>query len=273
MQKSVYLVFSFFLLTLIYSQEYKKKYLVGYLDDDNITDILTYFIVNDVIKCNLKTNKFNLDFDFENSGLNYGFNNPEIGEICFISSGNGQTRLEEVLIYEFNSEILNWVLTKSITSSSQIDKKGGLEIPYISFEYSELNGKCTTLNDVEVNCKIIKPNENEIEKFLVDIKQKKNVKNKIIEYLYCYPVSKKNIQRYNDLAFYLNNNDLSLYILFNIIRIEPERTVAYLNIADNYYKLGNGVEAKKNYKKYIKLMKNQKKNVEKIPKYVYERVK
>lgn len=60
--------------------------------------------------------------------------------------------------------------------------------------------------------------------------------------------------------------------LNKVIEKFPTRAVAYLNIADCYWELKNIDKAKKNYNKYVQLMKEQKKDLKKIPKYVYERI-
>lgn len=65
----------------------------------------------------------------------------------------------------------------------------------------------------------------------------------------------------------------SLIYLIAVIQKYPSRVVAYLNIADNYWELHEKEKAIENYKKYIKLMEDQKKDLKRIPKYVYERLK
>lgn len=85
-----------------------------------------------------------------------------------------------------------------------------------------------------------------------------------------------NAKLYNDIAFILYKNsayDESIYILKIIINKFPTRTVAYLNIADCYWETNEKEKAIENYKKYVQLMKAQKKDLKKIPKYVYERIK
>ena len=89
-------------------------------------------------------------------------------------------------------------------------------------------------------------------------------------------ISKKNVEKINNIAydFYKKNNYLVSLSIFNkIIEKFPIRTVAYLNIADCYWELKDKEKAKANYNNYIDLMKSQKKDVKKIPKYVYERIK
>lgn len=61
--------------------------------------------------------------------------------------------------------------------------------------------------------------------------------------------------------------------LTKIVEQSPTRAVAYLNSADCYWELEENTKAIEHYKKYIELMKKQSKNLNKIPKYVYERIK
>lgn len=85
-----------------------------------------------------------------------------------------------------------------------------------------------------------------------------------------------NLNLYNDIGFILYKNksfDESIYILNKVIEKSPNRVVTYLNIADCYWELNEKEKAKENYLKYIQLMKDQKKNLKKIPKYVFERIK
>lgn len=69
------------------------------------------------------------------------------------------------------------------------------------------------------------------------------------------------------------NPTYSIEILEGIIAQFPERTVAYLNLADSFWEIDNKKEAIDNYKKYISLMKSQKKDLKKIPQRVMVRTK
>lgn len=271
--KPVFLYYSILLSTICYSQDsVKGDYLVGKLDNDEVNDTLSFYKLNDVIKCELKSSsKININFEIEATELNFGFDNPGKGIISFINSGVGQTRLEETQFYVFEPSIKNWILTKNISLSSNIDEKGGLTIPYIEFEYSCEKSICESIDGKSIIYEISKPKIEVIDQLLSDVKSKRNVKYDLIEYLFNYPISNKNVVKYNDLAYFLSNDDISLYILSSVIKKFPKRTVAYLNIGDSFYNLGNEYQARKNYKKYISLMKLQKKDL-KIPKYVYERL-
>jgi len=86
-------------------------------------------------------------------------------------------------------------------------------------------------------------------------------------YLREFPLSKKNVWIYNNIAFYLRKgetSDISVYLLEKIIKIFPKRAVSYLNLADilNDY---NKEKASVYYDTYVKLMKENHKE-SKIPK-------
>ncbi len=89
-------------------------------------------------------------------------------------------------------------------------------------------------------------------------------------------IRKSNVLKFNNLAFtYYKRKDYydAEYLLNKIIKFAPTRVVAYLNIADCYWETKDKPKAIENYKKYIQLMTEQKKDLKKIPKYVYERIK
>ena len=119
-------------------------------------------------------------------------------------------------------------------------------------------------NSFFINSLFIKNNKN----FDVD-------ESRIDWYINRYNIDQKNVSIYNDIAFYLgegHNYNSSLYILKKIIKIYPNRIVAYLNIADVYWEIGNKDHAKVYYQEYISRMdKIGKKSI--IPKRVFQRVR
>ncbi|WP_250253378.1 tetratricopeptide repeat protein [Chryseobacterium sp. Marseille-Q3244] len=89
-------------------------------------------------------------------------------------------------------------------------------------------------------------------------------------------LSQSNVDDYNNIAFVLLNNGNytgAIELLKQITSKFPNRTVAYLNLADSYWNIGEKDNGKEYYRKYISLMKSQKKNLGKIPGYVYTRSK
>ncbi len=88
-------------------------------------------------------------------------------------------------------------------------------------------------------------------------------------------ISKNKLEKLNNLAFYFEksgNYQEAVDLLESITQQFPNRVVAYLNLADAYWGLDNEEKAKENYRKYVSLMKSQKKDLSRIPKRVYDRV-
>lgn len=86
---------------------------------------------------------------------------------------------------------------------------------------------------------------------------------------------KKNVTQLNNLGFYcqkLHLNENAIYILENVILLDPNRTVAYLNLADSYWDLSDTAKAKELYGKYVALMRACGKQ-KRIPGYVNVRLK
>ncbi|TRX36195.1 tetratricopeptide repeat protein [Flavobacterium sp. ZT3R18] len=80
----------------------------------------------------------------------------------------------------------------------------------------------------------------------------------------------------NDKAYYLEQMKCyktSAYILEQILKKHPDRVVAYLNLGDARWGINDKENAEKSYKKYIELMTSQGKDLNKIPKRVYDRTK
>ncbi|BDM65252.1 hypothetical protein NFHSH190041_27040 [Shewanella sp. NFH-SH190041] len=93
------------------------------------------------------------------------------------------------------------------------------------------------------------------------------------------PVTNKNIVTYNNIAYYVysagvdndeylkENTKVAIYILEHVIKKSPNRSVAYLNIADAFLSEKNYSKATEMYKKYISILKAKGKE-DKIPKRV-----
>lgn len=80
----------------------------------------------------------------------------------------------------------------------------------------------------------------------------------------------------NDKAFYLGGQKYykaSEYILQQVVAKQPDRTVAWINLGDAQWELNRKKEAAESYKKYVSLMKEQKKDEKKIPQRVFDRIK
>ncbi|SMS12850.1 tetratricopeptide repeat protein [Pseudomonas viridiflava] len=92
-------------------------------------------------------------------------------------------------------------------------------------------------------------------------------------YLDKYGFSKNNQQILNDTAYFwqqANYNGDAIWLLEKIIDNNPERVVAYLNLADAYWSEGEKQAAQKNYNTYVSIMIQQGRQ-QKIPSRVMER--
>ena len=81
---------------------------------------------------------------------------------------------------------------------------------------------------------------------------------------------------YNDAAYYLienKNYNEARILLLDVVKFSPDRVVAYLNLGDAEWGFDEKKDAKKSYLTYIRLMKMQNKDLNKIPQRVYDRLK
>jgi tetratricopeptide (TPR) repeat protein len=89
---------------------------------------------------------------------------------------------------------------------------------------------------------------------------------------FCF--TNQTLVQYNDMAYYLQKagaNKEAIFLLEKIIKKFPNRTVAYYNLGDAYWELGEKDKAIKAYTTYIEQMRN-KGLQKKIPKEVLKRV-
>lgn len=92
-------------------------------------------------------------------------------------------------------------------------------------------------------------------------------------YLNKYGYSKNDQQVLNDIAYFwqqANFNSDAIWLLEKVIDNNPERVVAYLNLADAYWSEGEKQAAQKNYNIYVSIMTKQGKQ-KKIPSRVMDR--
>nr|WP_320118105.1 tetratricopeptide repeat protein [uncultured Marinifilum sp.] len=90
-----------------------------------------------------------------------------------------------------------------------------------------------------------------------------------------FPISQNTIVDYNNIGYYLENNQLyieSIFVLKKVKEFSPNRTVVYINLGDAYWGLNEMEQAKEAYQKYIQIMKANG-NESKIPKRIWDRVK
>jgi len=90
-----------------------------------------------------------------------------------------------------------------------------------------------------------------------------------------YSQEAKTLTQLNDIAYYLQkhkHNKEAVMMLESLLKFYPKRMVAYYNLADAYWALGQKKEAKKMYEVYVKQMKARGKG-KRVPKVVKERLR
>jgi len=86
-------------------------------------------------------------------------------------------------------------------------------------------------------------------------------------------IDKKDVVKLNNIAYHLQKagaNEEAVYLLEKILKKYPKRMVAYYNLGDAYWAIGEKKKAIKAYKTYIKQMKERGKE-KRIPKIVKKR--
>ena len=89
---------------------------------------------------------------------------------------------------------------------------------------------------------------------------------------YPVPLGRWSIIKSNDIAFFFEQTGYykeAIYLLERIIEKYPNRTVAYINLGDAYFKDNKEEKAIKSYKIYVKQMKEKNKE-KRIPKRVLD---
>ena len=275
----------------------------GYFNTDN----LEYYLIKD----EKKTNKVTLtifinngksyskkatfditDDDFEsveNPLQNLFISNPKKGEILVGASCCASFKTTESCYYKFFETIDSWILYKISTATVDSDFIPTIDITYQDFSYST-DGK--TRNNKSLRDKELRSlKEKNLSQLNILYKKYKDAfDNKSIsktsgnlnfddsaEMLTNVPLNKENINKYNDLAYYLGlskgGERASIFLLKKIIDKEPSRIVAFLNLADAQWNIEQFDYAKKSYIKYNSLMKSNSKDLKKIPERVRERIK
>jgi len=95
-----------------------------------------------------------------------------------------------------------------------------------------------------------------------------------VELLEKMPITSDNVLTYNDMAYYLeqsNHNEEAIVILDEVLRRFGDRVVAYLNIADAYWKEDDKYAAFLHYSEYADRMQKKRK-LKRMPLHVMKRI-
>ena len=266
----------------------------GYFDLDKKIDKIEYYYHENTDEDDsggLATIKITLDAkndkthhvivkSYEMSSRHLFIRNSSPGEIAIFEPGDLGGSIKSTNFYDYNQTNGNWYLVKSIMENPgdytdvrhryTITYYDGTE-PLSSYDPSipANNAKIETKNQ-----RILRL-QGRLSSIYTDLEQlykakKLSLSNKplcepleIAEIIFNIPVTDKNVEQYNNVAFFLEkapDNDQinywnAIYILQNVIDKVPERTPAYLNLADVYNKINEQDLADKYYKKYVSRMR------------------
>ena len=277
---------------------------IGYFDNDDLKDyivrekknqekvVYSIFINNGKsyskkISFEVKSDDFS---EIENSLDNLFISNPKKGEIVINASCCGSFKSTESTHYKYFEENDNWILYKNSNSTIESDFLPTIEVQFLDFSYTidnkNVKNNSSIKNKELSNLKIT--NETFFKTLFNKYKDANDNKtsNKVsgnlnfddlADLLALIPIDKKNINKYNDLAYYIgeskNGSICSIFLLKEIIKKDPSRVVAYLNLADAQWNFDQKENASRYYKKYSLLMKSSSKDLTKIPQRVYDRIK
>jgi hypothetical protein len=257
----------------------EKKTLKFDADNDKKIDTIYYSFQkfnhrNATVKIKIEPTKADpIQFETE-TYVNFEISSCSNGCIKIENRDWGRWSEGEVKYYRYSPQKRSWFLEKAIYDYPHFNK--GENIPSLQRDIEHLSYDMSQRIDEKVIPTLSK-------RPLATLEQKsKKMSNRFsnsinIEYIQYYldrfPLSKKTVTYYNNIAYYLDKKekeDLAIFLLEKIIKKFPTRVVAYLNLGDAYYKTEDN-RFKKMYKRYIELMKKKEK-YNKIPKRVFKRL-
>ncbi len=290
------LLFFFNALGISYAQSSetnKVDSIYGYLNNDIHLDLITIKsdgnippVIDFKIFCNLGSNNYRLIKDKHYVALD----NVSIPKISITGDGDIHVieyhyRFEMIYKYKFFEPPNDWILYSTELLDKYDDHITPSEVSVWPLYKTRLIGTnheasidIVTKNQYnsivqELNKQYdLILNEHRTKKYKKIYNYKKEEFDSILRYV---GISSNNVQKLNDIAFFLleaGNCQEATNILENVIYKFPNRTVAYINLGDAYWGLGEQKQAKEAYENYIELMKTNGKE-SKIPQRVYERIK
>ena len=272
-------VYSLSLLTAII--DIKRNIIVSSNFFENIaesdaTAIGNIFIDIDSYNLISENNIFSIEIKFEGSSNP----NPYIKKIVYVYEdykGNIRKIINQLKVFEFSGEWdTNCNGLFKIFEKKEITFKGTSEYPLIQISLSNKEKKQVLSKDSSFCLKTIKHYPTIVENLVFDGKKYVNFGNKykLDSLIHAMSFTKKNLTPYNNIAYYLQEagaNEEAVFLLKKIIAKFPNRTVAYYNLGDAYWALGNKEKARKAYTTYIEQMCD-KGLQKKIPKVVMKRI-
>lgn len=215
------------------------------------------------------------------------------GEINIFLGGDLGGSIKYYQTFSYNRRVNDWFLTRDIMFEPQPSGEG-YDPPIIAISYDDgnegLGGARIERSDTETEAprarsarlsKELSALHNSLmslhkaHKFAT-IPESAYDRIRLAEIIYNVPITEQTVEAYNNIGFFLGEKEearyCAAYVLDKVIKANPDRTAAYLNIADVYFKIDSLPNAKAAYARYIELMKEQGKE-KKIPQRVLDRAR
>ena len=222
-----------------------------YIEDKNSTVVMQIYQKNLWINAPIDLNLLSAADNKIKLIMIYKGNN-DLGYIYTFSLKNQRIELENATLFHLQQNLL------CNTHLSMLDK---------NFIKITETPQCSDLKKITINLRDLE--------FAAKKYKLKNIltSNEVEILLRSYPLSTKTLPTYNNIAYYLQKagaNKEAIYLLEKILKKHPNKTVAYYNIGDAYWAVGEKEKAKQVYRTYIKQMKAKGKE-KRIPKIVLRR--
>lgn len=288
------------LLLLLACRQANASTVIGLLNLDGLADTLTYGAPDESGNVSIEIVLATADGKTERIARKYAASQPHIavsakraGEIRILEGGDTGGSIKYYRTFSYNQRVKDWFLTKEITIHGQMSGEGyappKIEIVYHDGEVG-LGG--ATIDKSKAETEAARDRSARLSKDLTALhdglmgmyKDHKLATmpestydmGALAEMIDNVPVTEQIVETYNNIGFFLGENDEGVYgavfVLDKVITAIPDRAVAYLNIADAYFKIQSLPQAKTAYAKYADLMKRQG-TQKKIPQRALDRVK
>ncbi|WP_405206389.1 tetratricopeptide repeat protein [Aquimarina sp. LLG6339-5] len=259
-----------FKLYLLQNEKNTKEIVIRIVNSKNFLIDSTKFILDDV-------SSINIHYCEENSFF-LGYEN---------NIGNNYSSVYHKFDVNKTSNSFFWSKTYNTTSTRQgismVGNKLDKKVPFGNYTAKETDVKKHNIYSfsgfqeekepfINSYLNLIKLNYKEKNKSNINLFGDKFVINFFLDNI---SLTSENLTKYNDIAYYLEQSkayEEAIFLLEKIIKEFPDRTVAYINLGDAYWGMGEKEEAKKVYHTYMEQMKANGKE-SKVPKTVLERLK
>ncbi len=290
------------LFLLIAARVASAATVTGRFDLDALPDTLTYDTPDEEGSVSLRIRLATpdgkgreLDRTYSASEGHISFRGRNPGEIVVFEKGDVAGATAYHLVYRYNPRVQDWLLVERMESDG-VSSADGWEPPRIRITYADgverLGGGKIDRTQAETESAADRRTRlagelSALHAQLTALYKAHKLSTlppstveatRLAELLEDVRVTTDTVEAYNNIGFFLvlAGNGVarssSLYLLDQVVKAQPDRTPAYLNLADGMFDLGNTARAKAAYARYLELMKRDGK-ASKIPQRALDRAR